>query len=199
MTMRIIRLTLLLLGLTAGSAVMAQFSFIKTDVLGPFVNNPFQLSFERNFDSPNSMVIAVEGGWYMRDVASKNGQPYWDKQITGYGGILEYRRYLQYNGRLSRPVGLFTGIFARGFAASYVQDFSYAFNNLGEVDQQEDFLMIGGGALLGYKYKRPYNPLFFEVLGGLGWGYGDIQQYSPDDLPDKYLLWRWEVGVGVSF
>ncbi|MCF8295138.1 MAG: hypothetical protein K9I34_03655 [Bacteroidales bacterium] len=177
----------------------AQFSFIKTDILGPFVNNPFSIGYERNFDSANSFGIILEGGWYMRDNATKNGQPYWDKKITGYGGMLEYRRYLQYTGRMSRPVGFFTGAYARAINSTYEQDFATSFNNLGEIDQLEDVLMIGGGAILGYKYKKPYNPLFFEVLGGIGWGSANLTKYAPDDLPAQYFLWRWEVAIGFAF
>jgi hypothetical protein len=193
---RLLFLVLVMLG--SAKAASAQFDFIKTDVLGPFVNNPFQVSYERNFNSANSFLISAEGGWYMRDEASKFGQPFWEKKITGYGGILEYRRYLLYTGRMSRPVGLFTGVYARGIMATYTLDVMAAFEDPANQDAKETTLLVGGGPILGYKYKKPYSPFFVEVLGGIGWGMADFKKYSADDLPDQYFLWRWELSIGME-
>lgn len=189
-------IALLIVG--AGKSAAAQFDFIKTDVLGPFLNNPFQISYERNFNSANSFLISAEGGWYMRDEATKLGQPFWEKQITGFGGILEYRRYLVYTGRMSRPVGLFAGVYARGIYATYAMDVASKFEDAANQDVKESTLLVGGGPALGYKYKKPYSPFFVEVLGGIGWGMADFQKYSADDLPDQYFLWRFELSIGME-
>ncbi len=185
--------------LVSFSAGMAQQNAIRTDVLGPFLNNPFSLHFERNFDSANSLVLSVEGGYYMRDKTSLNGQPYWSKRIVGYGGMVEWRHYLQYRSMMSRPVGLFTGAYARVLQLTYTQDFETTFNNQGQLDITEERLGIGGGAVLGYKYQQPYSRWYVEGLVGLGYGALEFDQYSPDDLPDPYFLWRAEISIGYSF
>ncbi len=193
------RLGLLILSIWFFSNAIAQQNFLRTDLLGPLINSPFSISFERNFDSANSLVFSAEGGYYMRDKTSLFGQPYWTKQIVGFGGMLEWRNYLRYRSVMSRPVGIFTGVYARAIQLNYTQDYTTAWNNAGEPDITEGTLGIGGGAVLGYKYKKPYSRLYFETLIGIGWGSLNFDQYSRDDFPDQHLLWRAEISIGYSF
>lgn len=178
--------------------VFGQKNFLKTDILGPFINNPFSIGYEHNGGKASSFLISAEGGWYMRDNTTKFGQPFWDKKITGFGVLPEWRYYLRYNSNRSKPVGIFTGVYARAIHLKYQQTFDYAFQNDND-DVSESTTAIGGGPLLGYKYKKPYSKLYFEVLGGLAWGYSHLVEYQADDFPDQYFLWRLEFSIGYAF
>jgi hypothetical protein len=82
----------------------------------------------------------------------------------------------------------------------YQQDYTTYFNNLEDVDDiSEETIAIGGGGVLGYKFKQPDSKLYFEVLGGAGWGATHFVEFTADDLPDQYLLWRVEFSVGYAF
>ncbi len=185
--------------LTSSTAI-SQKHFIKTDVLSPFLSNPFSISYETNWGSPSSLVFQAEGGWYKRDKTSKDGQPYWTKRITGFGGSAEWRYYLRSSSHMSKPVGIFTGVYARAIQLSYLHDFSpYAEREYEETDITGKTLAVGGGPLLGYKFKRPYSKFYFEFLGGFAWGLANLEEYTTDDLPDQHFLWRLEFSVGYAF
>lgn len=168
--------------------------FIKTDALGPFINNPFVFSLEKNNGKSSSFVLNLEGGWYLRDKTTDFGQITWKKRIVGFGIMPEYRYYLRYRSNLNKPVGVFFGGYGRILRLWYKQDFIDATLDIKEVSY------AGGlGALAGYKYKKPYSKYYFEILTGYGIGYADIKNFDNDFFADQYLLWRIEFSVGYTF
>jgi hypothetical protein len=194
---RQIKFVAMLLIIISTQAASAQKHFIRTDVLGPFLNNPFSIAYERNWGGQGSFAIGLEGGWYMKDETSKFGQPFWEKRITGFGITPEWRHYIRFTSYMSRPVGVFTGLYGRVIQLDYRQTF--ASNVSGFQDVSEQALFIGGGPILGYKFKKPYSKFYFEVLGGAGWGAAKLNSYQADDFPDQYFLWRLEISLGYAF
>ena len=188
---------ILIIGLLATfSKTSAQNTFIKTDFLGPLIENPFLVGIEFNKRKPGSFLINFEYGTYMRDKGEDFGQVTWRKRIVGFGIIPEYRRYLRYTSNLNKPVGIFVGGYARLFNLDYKQNFTD--NSI--VDDVEEKKWAGGlGLELGYKYKKPYKKLYAEVLVGAGFGYIDFDSFDNDYFPDQYLLARIELCVGYAF
>jgi len=176
-------------------SAFSQNYFIKTDILGPVISKPFVFSFEKNNGTPNSFVLNIEGGWYMRDKTVDFSQLKWKKRILGFGIMPEYRYYFRYRSKLNKPVGFFAGGYGRINRLWYKQDFTD--NNIPDIKEVN---YIGGlGGLVGYKYKRPYSKYYFEVLAGYGLGIADIKNYDNDYFSDQHLLWRLEVSVGYAF
>lgn len=182
----------LLYSITDGNA---QNTFIKTDVLGPLIENPFLIGIEWNKRKPGSFVLNIEGGFYMRDKGVDFGQVTWKKKITGFGIIPEYRRYLRYTSNLNKPVGVFAGVYGRLFNLKYTQDFE----DSSKEDITESHLAGGIGLEFGYKYKKPYQKFFAEALCGAGMGVINFDNFNNDYLPDQYLLFRLELSIGYAF
>jgi len=162
---------------------------------------PFSIGYETNWGTPSSLIFHAEGGWYLRDETSKFGQPYWKKSITGFGALAEWRYYLTYRSQLSKPVGIFTGVYGRAIQLNYLQDYSYHAERTYDdaIDVSGSTLALGGGPILGYKFKRPYSKFYFEFLGGFAWGIANLEEYTTDDLPDQHFLWRLEFSIGYAF
>lgn len=174
----------------------AQQFFIKTDLLGPLVENPFLIGFEINKRKPGSFVLNIEGGHYMRDKGVDFGQITWKKKIAGFGVIPEYRRYFQYTSNLNKPVGVFAGVYGRLFNLKYTQDFE---DNSTYDDVSERKWAGGLGLEIGYKYKKPYRHFYGEVLLGAGMGVIDFVNFDNDYFPDQYLLARFGISIGYAF
>ncbi len=172
----------------------AQKVFIKTDVLGPLVENPFLICIEKNNRKPGSFLISVEGGYYMRDKGIEFEQITWKKKITGFGIIPEYRRYLRYTSNLNKPVGVFAGAYGRIFNLRYRQDWEDSTPAV-----SEKHWAYGIGLEAGYKYKKPYSHFYMEVLFGAGMGVIDFDNFDNDYFPDQFLLARFEFSVGYAF
>lgn len=187
--------TFILLVLITTSGAHSQDHFLKTNLVGPAFNRPFNLGFEINKKKPHSFVFTVEGGWYMRDKAQKFEQLYWKKRITGAGFIPEYRYYFNYRSRLNKPVGLFAGGYLVGRYLEYLQNY----DSPAVPDVYEESFAYGCGALIGYKFKDPASKIYFEALLGVGLGYIEIANYESDFLPDQHLLSRFEISVGYTF
>jgi hypothetical protein len=173
----------------------AQNTFLKTDLLGPLIENPFLVGIEMNNRKPGSFIINFEGGYYMRDKGIDFGQVTWKKKITGFGIIPEYRRYLRYRSHLNKPVGVFAGAYGRIFNLKYTQDFE----DTSAEDISERHWAGGIGLEIGYKYKKPYKHFFAEVLFGAGLGVIDFDNFDNDYLPDQYFLSRVELSIGYAF
>lgn len=174
----------------------AQNVFIKTDVLGPLVENPFLIGLEINKRKPGSFIFNIEGGYYIRDKGVDFGQITWKKKITGFGVIPEYRRYFQYTSNLNKPVGFFAGVYGRLFNLKYTHDYE---DNSTYDDVSERHWAGGLGLDIGYKYKKPYKHFFAEVLVGAGMGVINFDNFDNDYFPDQYLLSRFELTIGYAF
>ena len=189
------RYSIILLLIIISFSAFSQKYFIKTDVLGPFINSPFSFGFEKNNGTPNSFVFNIDGGWYMRDKAFDFEQLAWKKRITGISLTPEYRHYFHFRSKINKPVGMFAGGYARVIKLKYVQDFV----ETSLIDITEDTYGGGLGAILGYKYKKPYSKFYFEALAGYSLGYVNINNYNNDYFPDQYVLWRLEFSLGYAF
>jgi len=131
----------------------------------------------------------------MRDKGFDFEQLNWNKRIIGVGFIPEYRYYFRYRSNLNRPRGFFAGGYLVGRYFDYEQDFK--FDEFQDIKEYK--YAAGGGALLGYKYKKHYSKFYAEALLGIGLGYIELINYESDFLPDQYLLSRLEISVGYAF
>ncbi|MEA3443160.1 MAG: DUF3575 domain-containing protein [Bacteroidota bacterium] len=176
------------------NSLFAQHIYIKTDILGPLVENPFSIGFEKNNRKPGSFVISLEGGYYMRDKGYDFEQVNWRKKITGFGIVPEYRRYLRYTSNMNRPKGVFIGTYAKILKLKYTQEWETS-----KADVTEKNWAFGIGLNAGYKYKKPYSHFFMEAVLGAGIGVIDFDNFDNDYFPDHFLLARFEFCIGYAF
>jgi hypothetical protein len=160
-------------------------NYARVNLLGLATTQFVGLGFEHNLNGYSTLCISADFGRYAKDSKKEFGQTLWKKQIIGFGITPAHSR---------NPSGWFTGLYARYMDVKYTKesltpldDFSEKANNL------------GGGAILGYKYKKPDSPFFFETLVGLGWGISTLTGYESDILPKETNTWRYEFSIGYAF
>jgi hypothetical protein len=180
--------------------VFSQDYFIRVDLIGPLATQKFNTGFEINISDSRAFIINADLGRYMHDAQSMNGQPFWNKSLTGFSIFPEYRFYPFSNSFNQRPQGMFYGLYARYMNLFYMLDYEKVYEiQQGKQDITETAHLFGLGTDIGYKLRKMDGRFYFEILAGLGWGYSTLKNFKYDSFPNESLLWRYELSVGYCF
>ena len=186
---------LILISLTASkNAYSQEVNYLRINILGLATTQFVGFGFEHNINGYSTIAINTDFGRYANDSKSEFGEELWHKQIVGFGITPAYRYYFRARVHGVNPSGWFSGLYVR------YMDIKYTNNTLNATDDfSEKAFNLGGGAILGYKFKKPDSPFFFESLIGIGWGISSLTGYENDFLPKEANTWRYEFSFGYAF